>query len=147
MDWLKVAESLMPALFVAVVMLMFQIFIEVWRSKRKLIAEEGWKAKKQTFVDAIILVDRSMQASTAWEGLDDGFVPEGTPPSSLELNQAFSQLMLTAENPEIPRLFRCFFDRNQTYDLSTRGKFLLLLRDELFQEKISIEPDEIPWFH
>ena len=146
-DWAKFGELVVPGVVVGVFMLFAQLGAELYREKRRLIAEEGWLAKKDAFSSAILLVDQHLTSTTTWSGPDvpKDHKPSGAAPSSLEINSVYAQLMLTAESPDIPRRFVTFFMKGHNSSPATRGEFIILLRKELFSSKTSIKPEEVPW--
>lgn len=145
-DLQKLLELAVPGIFVGLIMLGAQQFAGIRRDRTKLIAEEGWRAKRDAFLSAIRIVDQYLSVAD-WSGPD---VPEnrsitGTRPTGLEINTVCAQLMLTAASAEVPKKFMGFFIQGGQSSPSSRAEFIILLRKELFASAAPMSPDEVPW--
>ena len=145
-DWQKLAELAIPGVVVGLLMLGAQHFAGLAKDRQHLITEENWKAKRDAFSAAIRLVDQHLNVAE-WSGPD---VPPnrsmtGTKPTALEINTAYAQLMLTATSAEIPEKFISFFMKEKKSSPTSRGEFIVALRQELFGSSAPIAADKVPW--
>jgi hypothetical protein len=115
--------------------------------RNKLIQQEHWKAKRDAFASAIKLIDRHF-AATNWSGPDipSDFIPTKNRPTGNEINDVLVQLLLVSDKNEIPNRFIKFFAKGFVSSAGTRGEFILLLREELFEAKSDMKPEEVPYF-
>lgn len=143
----QLSGSILAGIVVGLFMLMAQLWTLPRLERNKLIKQERWKAKKDAFAVAIKLIDRHFSA-TSWLGpqVPKDFIPSKDKPTSNEINNALAQLLLISDNNGIPKRFIKFFAKGNVSSPGSRGEFILLLREELFETKSDLKPEEVPYF-
>lgn len=147
-SWIPLTTAVATAVLSGTVLLLLQLIVTPRIERNKTIQQELWKAKKDAFLNAVELIDRTL-AVTVWEGaaVPKDYAPNFDQiPKSDEINTQLRLLLLLSNNPEISTMFLRPFTGGGTFSPSDRGRFISLLRTELFSTAARFDPDKVPFF-
>ena len=129
------------------VLLLMQLVALPRLEQRKTQFTERWKAKRDAFLEALLLLDRYM-ATKKLNGprIPKTFKPSKDKPSPMEINRALVMLGMVSEDPAIPEKFISFFQVGGRFTFTDRGAFIVMLRSELFGSQSKMDPAQFPYF-
>src|SRR5512145_3029782 len=107
---LPIVTAVTTAVVSGVMMLLLQLALIPVLERRKVIEQELWKTKKESFLRALELIDRVL-VCLPWSGpaVPADYEPSMDDfPTALELNRQLHELVLLSRNPEIPQTFTAF---------------------------------------
>ncbi len=135
---------------VALLVLSAQYFVFPRLEREKTKAVELFKHQKDTFGRVIELVDQCINSQNL-QMLDQekfrGHRPTSHPDMQ-EVNRIYSQLILLAGDQTIPKAFIDFFGPTIGGDvLVKRGELILSLRNELYDRKMALSPEEVGFYY
>ncbi len=144
--WLEyfIAPSVVALLVLGV---QFLVLPRLEREKTRVV--ELFKHRKDVFVQAIRLVDQQINAQHLMKlnpTMFKGHVPLNAANTN-DVNRIYSDLLLLAENSDVPQAFSEFFASTIGGDiLVKRGAFILRLRKELYATSVDLQPEKVPFY-
>jgi hypothetical protein len=144
--WKDFGGPLMAALLGGTILWILQFFTTPMLERNKLIAQEQWRTKKDVYARAVQVVDKHFDAA-GWSGPDvpPGCKPVGQEPTSTEKNEVIAQLVLVSGDFTVGQAFSDLLSKDRKGSPTSRAKFILLLRKDLYAESPDINPDRVPY--
>lgn len=145
---IKWGEHLVAPLVVGIVVLLGQSLLQPWVSGKIHASTERWNAKRSAFSQALAVVDKQLAAHPFDVGPDAAKVPvqAATEPDPSEINSAYDNLVLVADNRDIIDAYLgCFGAREgqTTVWHNERVRLWGLMRAELGFKPIDLKPEDV----
>jgi hypothetical protein len=139
-----IAQYFLAPVITALVILSVQFFVQPILETKKVANVELWKDKKNTFLEAVNLVDEKYQTLQFDQSNKNDIATKFT--NIAEVNRIYVKLLILSKDQTIPEKFWHFFDDTvKGFSPAERGEFILLLQKELGQ-KNKTPPEKIPVF-
>lgn len=140
----KFVAPIITALVIGLILSVSQIYIAGNVEKRITTQRELVMDKKEVFINAIQLIDRNFDSSNLTGVV--GHIPTKDKPSTKEINDVYTRLLLVSDDMKIPKKFSEFFFIGKYNSMTDRGEFILLIRKELYNLETNEDPNLIPFF-
>ena len=133
-------QYFLAPIITGVLIFIAQFFLLPKLEESKTMKRELWIEKKNTFIEALILLNKKYE-TLGWGKKEPSEFKELN-----EVNKIYGKLIILSKNSKIPESFWKFFDsKREKLTAKERGDFIVLLQKELGQ-KTNTKPDEMPIF-
>lgn len=141
-------QYLLAPLVVGVIVLIGQSLLQPIVAEKVKARTERWAAKRDAFLDALLVVDKQLAAYPPNIGPDAPKDPiqKATPPEPDEINRAYAKLVLYADDRGIIDAFPGCFGARAGQSVvwhEERVRLFRLMRSELGFKSINLTPEDI----